>query len=130
MESKSEGLRSPALLAACDGAAIVVFVTIGLLSHQRGLSASGYARDTLPLAGGWFTAAALFHPYADQRLRPTLATWACGIPAGVLVRALALGKPLDGNEAAFLGVCLATIGLLVLIERGALMLARGTLVGA
>jgi hypothetical protein len=127
---KTAGLRSPALLAACDGAAIVVFVTIGLFSHQRGLNASGYARDTLPLAGGWFAAAALFHPYADQRLRPMLATWACGIPAGVLARSLVLGKALDGSEAAFLAVCLVTIGLLVLIGRGALVLARGAMVRA
>jgi hypothetical protein len=126
MSPRTAWLRSPALLAACDAAAIVVFVTIGLISHRRGLSASGYARDTLPLAAGWFGAAALFHPYASRGVRRVLATWAVGIPAGVLVRALVLGRTLNGSEAAFLAVCLATIGLLVLTLRSALRLAGGT----
>ena len=107
------GLRSPLLLPVCDAAAIVVFVTIGLVSHHRGLNAAGYARDTLPLAAGWFGAAALFHLYGGHGRRALLATWALGIPAGVLVRALVLGHSLNGGEAAFLGVCLVVIGLLV-----------------
>jgi len=120
------GRRSPATLAACDLTAIVVFVTIGLLHHRHGLSVAGYARDTLPLAGGWFAAGALFNAFDDGGLGALAATWACGIPAGVLVRALVLGRPIDGSEAAFLGVCLATIGLLVLVLRGgAGLLARG-----
>jgi hypothetical protein len=119
------GVRSPLLLPVCDAAAIVVFVTIGLVSHHRGLNAAGYARDTLPLAAGWFGAAALFHLYGGHELRALLATWALGIPAGVLVRALVLGHPLNGSEAAFLGVCLVVIGLLVGALRGALLLAHG-----
>lgn len=113
----------PALLAACDLIAIVAFVTIGLISHHRGLGLAGYARDVLPLAGGWFAAAALFGFYRSGGLRAGITTWAVGIPAGLLVRALVLGKPLDGSEAAFLGVCLATIGVLVLALRGLLALA-------
>jgi hypothetical protein len=35
-----------------------------------------------------------------------LATWAVGITAGVLVRALILGRALDGKEAKFLLVSL------------------------
>jgi hypothetical protein len=35
------------------------------------------------------------------------------VPVGVLVRALILGRSLDGKEAAFLIVSLITIGLLV-----------------
>jgi hypothetical protein len=124
------GLRSPVLLAASDLVAIVVFVTIGLISHHRGLSATGYARDTLPLAGGWFGAAALFRPYGDPpRRRALLATWACGIPAGVLARALVLGRSLNGGEAAFLGVSMVTIGLFVLAVRSALLLGEGARVG-
>jgi hypothetical protein len=110
------------VLAACDFVAIVVFVTIGLISHHRGFGPAAYARDVLPLAGGWFGAAALFGLYRGGGLRAGTASWAVGIPAGVLVRALVLGKPLDGSEAAFLGVCLATIGVLVLALRGALAL--------
>jgi hypothetical protein len=110
--------------AACDAAAIVVFVSIGLLAHHRGLSLRGYARDTLPLAGGWFAAAWLFGLYRSPGPLPLLATWALGISAGVLVRALVLGRRLDGSEAAFLGVCLVTIGALDLALRAALRLSR------
>jgi len=130
MRSRIGGRGSSVELAACDVAAIVVFVTIGLISHHRGLSAGGYARDTLPLAGGWFGAAALFRAYGDApRGRAVLATWACGVPAGVLIRALALGRPLNGKEAAFLGVSLCMIGLLVTLLRGALLLADGARLG-
>ena len=38
------------------------------------------------------------------------ATWAVGVPAAVLVRALVLGRTLGGKEAAFLVVSLVTIG--------------------
>ncbi len=109
----------------CDALAILVFVTIGLVSHHRGVSVEGYARDALPLAAGWFGAAALFHLYAERRLTPLLLTWACGIPAGVLLRALVTGRSLNGGEAAFLAVCLATIGALVLAGRATLQLAFG-----
>lgn len=119
------GSRAPRLEAACDGAAIVVFVSIGLVAHHRGLGLGGYARDTLPLAGGWFAAARLFRLYTRPSRGRLLATWALGLSAGVLVRALVLGRSLNGSEAAFLGVCLATIGALDLTLRALLALARG-----
>jgi hypothetical protein len=118
-------MRAPLLYAASDLTAIVVFVTVGLLAHDRGLSAAGYARDALPLAAGWFAAAAVFHAYSRPSRGALVATWAVGITAGVLARALVLGHRLDGGEAAFLLVCLAVIGLLVVALRGALVLARG-----
>jgi hypothetical protein len=113
--------RAP-LLALTDAAAIVVFASIGLASHRHGLTAAGYARDALPLLGGWFAAAALFGLYRGGGIRALLATWAVGVPLGVLVRALALGRALDGKQAAFLGVALTFILLLVLALRTALSL--------
>lgn len=113
----------PLLLALCDAAAIVIFVTIGLLAHHKGLTLTGYARDTLPLGGAWFAAAALFHLYSRGAWWRVLATWGFGIPAGVLVRALILGHRLNGGEAAFLGVCLAVIGLFVALLRSAVRLS-------
>ena len=74
-------MRARALL---DAAAILVFVTIGQLSHHGHVSAGGYAADALPLLGGWFAAAAAF------RYR-WLPTWLAGVSAGVLVRAAVLG---------------------------------------
>jgi hypothetical protein len=39
------------------------------------------------------------------------------VPAAVLIRALVLGRPLAGREAAFLLVSLVSVGLLVLAGR-------------
>jgi len=108
---------SPRALAAADAAAILVFVTIGLLSHHGGVSATGYARDALPFLGGWFAAAAAFRLYARAGAWRLAATWATGVVVAVLVRALILGRMLNGNEAAFLAVALVTIGVLVPIMR-------------
>ncbi len=112
--------RAPVLL---DLAAILIFVTIGLAAHGRGIALRGYLRDALPLAGGWFAAAALFRLYSRPRWRALALTWICGIPLGVLARALVLGRVRSPSEAAFLAVCLVTIGALVLAGRGGLRLA-------
>jgi len=100
--------------AVADGLALLAFVTVGLLSHDHGLTATGYARDALPLLAGWYGAAALFGLYRRGGWPALLLTWAVGIPAGVVVRALVLGRSASGEEAAFLGVALVFIGLFVL----------------
>jgi DUF3054 family protein len=99
-------------------------VTIGLLSHHGGISLRGYARDALPFLGCWFAAALLFRLYARPGPWRLAATWAVGVPAAVLVRALVLGRTLGGKEAAFLVVSLVTIGVLVVAFRLLLRLAR------
>jgi hypothetical protein len=109
----------PATLMASDAVAILAFVTVGLISHD-GLSAAGYARDALPILGAWFAAAALFGTYRHGGWRRLLAAWAVGIPLGVLIRALVLGRTLDGDQLAFLGVTLVTSLLFVLLLRSAL----------
>ena len=103
--------------AIADALAILVFVTIGLLSHHGDLTARGYARDALPFLGCWFAAALLFRLYSRPGWWRLLATWAFGVPAAVLVRALVLGRHLGGKEAAFLVVSLVTVGALVLAVR-------------
>jgi hypothetical protein len=96
-----------------DTAAILAFVTIGLLSHHGGVSGRGYARDALPFLGCWFAAALAFRLYARGGPLRLVATWAAGVPLAVLVRALVLGHALNGKEAAFLAVSLVTIGVFV-----------------
>jgi hypothetical protein len=95
----------PALLAASDAAAIVAFVTVGLVSHD-GISASGYAQTALPMLGAWFAVAALFHTYRSDGMWRVLATWAAAIPLGVVLRGLVLGRSPDGDQLAFLIVTL------------------------
>src|SRR5262249_22256227 len=73
-----------------DAAALLVFVTIGLLSHHGGVSASGYARDALPFLGCWFAAAYLFGLYRRPTRGALLRTWVVGVTAGVVVRQLVL----------------------------------------
>jgi hypothetical protein len=104
-------------LVASDTAAIIIFVTIGLLSHHKGLTPRGYARDALSLLGGWFAAAIIFRTYRTHRTTRVLATWAVGITAGVIARALILGHAFNGNEAAFYGITLAFVLLFVYMLR-------------
>jgi hypothetical protein len=103
--------------AIADALAILIFVTIGLLSHHGDLSLRGYVRDALPFFGCWFGAALLFRLYTRPGWWRLPATWAVGVPAAVLVRALVLGRHLGSKEAAFLVVSLVTIGVLVLAFR-------------
>jgi hypothetical protein len=98
---------------AADALALVAFVTVGLASHGKGLSATGYARDALPLLGGWFAAAALFRLYSRPSGRALAATWLAGITAGVLVRSLVLFR-IDRDDAVFLPVALCFTLLFVL----------------
>jgi hypothetical protein len=115
--------RRPAVwLVVSDGIAILTFVTIGLVSHHRGIAALGYAHDALPLLGGWYAAALALRLYQTQRPRRLLLTCAVGVPVGVLIRALVLGRAFNGKEAEFLGVALISILLLVTVLRSAIAL--------
>jgi hypothetical protein len=111
-------------LAVADGVALAAFVTVGLLSHDHALTAAGYARDLLPLLAGWYGAAALFRLYRGGGRRALLATWAVGVPVGVVLRAVVLGRSASGKEAAFLAVALVFTLVLVLAARAALALSR------
>jgi hypothetical protein len=102
---------------AADAAAIVVFAVVGLVSHHA--SPGAFAHDALPLLGGWFAAAAATRLYARPSVGRLLLTWAAGITAGVVVRALILGRDLNGREAAFLAVSLVFTLLFVLAARAA-----------
>lgn len=108
---------------AVDATAIVVFAIVGLASH--GASATHFVRDALPLLGGWFAAALVTRLYARPSIPRLLATWAGGITAGVLVRALILGRTLNGHEAAFLAVSLVfTLVFVVALRTAAVLVAR------
>lgn len=104
-------------LAAADATAIVIFAAIGQLSHHGGVSVAGFARDALPILAGWFVAAAAFGLYKRVSRRAFVLTWLVGVTAGVAVRALVLGRSLNGHEAAFLVTSLVFTLLLVLACR-------------
>lgn len=108
---------------ASDVLALLVFVTVGLLSHHGGLSAAGYARDALPIVGCWLVAAGSFDLYKRPRLPALLGTWLAGVTAGVAIRALTLWR-VEGDDAVFLGVALGFTLLFVVAFRLAAALAR------
>jgi hypothetical protein len=105
-------------LALSDALAIVVFATIGQLSHDGGVSAGGYARDALPVLVAWFAAAALLGTYRKPDRRTFLLTWGLGVTVAVAARALILGRHLGGKELAFLVTSLIFILLFTLAARG------------
>jgi hypothetical protein len=125
LESVAAQAGPAPLLPVADGVAIVAFATVGLLSHDHALSAAGYLRDALPRLGGWFAAALAFGAYRRPSRSTLLATWALGVPAGILVRALVLGRDLDGGQAVFLGIALAFTLLFVFAARAALRALPG-----
>lgn len=90
-------------LALAGTAAILVFATIGQLSHEGGVSAGGYAADVLPLVGCWLAAA-----WWTRRFVPT---WLLGVTGGVALRMVILGH-YRWRELSFLLVALAFVGAL------------------
>jgi hypothetical protein len=79
------------------------------LSHHGHLSATGYARDALPLLVGWLGATVLFR----GRFVPT---WLVGVTAGVVLRAAILGH-WYAKELTFLLVALFFVGGFALATR-------------
>jgi hypothetical protein len=107
---------------ATDVAALLVFVTVGLLNHHGSLFAGGYARDALPIVGCWLLAGGGFDLYRRPRLRALLGTWLVGVTAGVLIRA-AVRWHLDGGDGVFLVVALCFTLLFVVAARALVALA-------
>jgi Protein of unknown function (DUF3054) len=102
-------LRLTRRYVVADGLAIVVFATIGQLSHHGHVSLGGYADDALPLLAGWFAASALFGGRFVQ-------TWFVGVSAGVLLRAAILGH-WYAKELAFWAVALVFVGFFAATTR-------------
>ena len=106
------------LAVAADVAALVAFVTVGLVNHHGGVTAAGYAEDALPIVGCWLLAAGALDLYRRPRPRALLGTWLAGVTAGILVRTLVRWH-LDGGDAVFLAVALCFSLLFVIAARAA-----------
>jgi hypothetical protein len=105
-------------VAAWDAAALLVFVVVGVLTHDA--SAVAFVRDALCILGGWFAAALVFRLYVRAGRWRLAATWLVGVSIGVLIRAAIVGHV----AYDFWGVALAFTALFVLAGRG---LRRATL---
>ncbi len=99
--------------AIADGAALVVFAVVGVLTH--GSSVTALVRDLLAFLGCWFAAAFTLRLYAHPSWTRLLATWLIGITAAVLIRAAIVGH----WAGDFYGVALAFTLLFVLAARAA-----------
>jgi hypothetical protein len=108
---------SPGALATGDAVAVSLFAVAGLLSHDEGITVAGIARNALPVLAGYLGAALLVGTYRRTGLGTLLAAWATGVPAGVLLRALVLGRDLDSDQLAFGLVTMAATLVLLLAWR-------------
>jgi hypothetical protein len=95
------------LLALGDGIALTLFAVFGLLRHQEGLAVGGVARNAGPILVGWYATALALGLYRRPGRRRLVATWAIGVSAGVVIRALILGRSADASALAFWAVTLA-----------------------
>jgi len=98
--------------AAWDAAALLVFVVVGVVTHDA--SATAFVRDLLCILGGWFAAAIVLRLYVRGGRWRLAATWLVGVSAGVLVRAAIVGH----LAVDFWGVALGFTLLFVLVARG------------
>ena len=98
--------------AAWDAAALVVFVAVGVATHDASVGA--FFRDAACVLGGWFAVAMAVGLYRGRGWRRLVATWLVGVSAGVLVRAAFVGHV----AYDFWGVALAFTALFVLAARG------------
>jgi hypothetical protein len=95
-------------LAWAGVVAILLFATIGQLSHHGGVTAGGYAADALPLLGCWLAAA-----WTTRRF---VTTWLLGVTGGVAIRMVVLSH-YRWNELAFYCVALAFVGAVAFVLR-------------
>jgi hypothetical protein len=117
-----------ALLVGGDAAAMLLFASIGRVSHGEGLSLGGALSTAWPFLVGWFAAASLSGGYGREaqggRVGPALGaaakSWAVGIPAGVLLRSAARGYLPDPT---FIGISMVANGVFLLGWRAALAAA-------
>ncbi len=110
-------------LLLADSAAVVVFTLVGLASHRHTIDARGLLHDTVPLLGSWLAAVALLRPHRRSRVGFAL-IFLGSMTAAVAIRALALDRPWDGRQAAFLVTTLGFSSLLVVAFRLAPRLLR------
>ena len=95
--------------ALTDAFAILLFATIGQLSHHGHVSSTGYAEDAIPFLVCWFAAFVAFR----GRFVPT---WLVGVSLGAAARAVLLSH-YRWNELAFWLVALVFVGSVALAGR-------------
>lgn len=125
MKAEERRTISPRFLLVGDAIAITLFAVIGLATHDEGITASGIARNALPILTAWFVVAAFAGTYSRPGLRTMLITWVIAVPVGVVIRAIALNRDADGSQITF-GIVTMTVTLVLLLTwRGLFSAFRG-----
>lgn len=117
-----------ALLVAGDAAALLLFASIGRLSHGEGWSLLGALGTAWPFMAGWYGVAAATGAYGKAAQGGNTGTaagaaakaWALGIPAGLLLRSATRGYL---PEPTFMAISMAVNGLFLVGWRAALAAA-------
>jgi hypothetical protein len=121
-----------AVLVVGDAAMFVLWAALGLAHHAEGITLAGLGRNAGYVMLGWFVVAVALRTYTRRGVTRFLATWAGGVTLGVVIRWVALRRPVNGDEFAFLLVTLivtlvllaAWRAVIALIERRRVATAR------
>src|SRR5215467_10242171 len=105
------------LLPIGDGAVFAIFTVIGLLSHKDTFTPYHFLRNFLPLTVSWFLIAIILDTYDQGGVLRVAVNWFLAVVAGVAIRTWWVGSPNGRDLWVFLGVALATNGVLLLVWR-------------
>lgn len=109
------GFKNVLALVGGDTASLLLFATIGRLSHGEPLSLIDSFGTALPFMVGWFTAAVALGGYGKPALESSLKTaatcWITGIPAGLLLRSISRGYL---PETPFIVISMAVTGVFLM----------------
>ena len=108
-----------------DAAALVLFVVVGMRSHEHGTLVGVFLRNAIPLLGAWFIVAAIMHTYRTAGLAALLRTWIVAVPIGLLARTLWVGSPQGVRIIVFLGIGLAFTMAFLLVGRALIAAVAG-----
>jgi hypothetical protein len=106
-------------LVLADAVGLFAFTWIGLQTHQTPRTAGAVLATFLPLLGAWLAVAAWRGSYRHRSRAALLVTWILGVPAGLLLRQVVLGRGLSPGFAVFLAVALVMTMACVLAARAA-----------
>lgn len=117
---RSRGKISSAAVA--DGVALSVFVLVGVAIHGT-VKPVAVLRDAAFLLPAWYAAAGVLRLYRTASWRIFLLTWGLGIPLGILLRQVWVGRLMTRATVAFLITALVLTLVFLIAGRGLAMLA-------
>ncbi len=118
------------VLVVGDAAMFVLWAALGLAHHAEGITLAGLGRNAGYVMLGWFAVAVALRTYTRRGVTRFVATWAGGVTLGVVIRWIALRRPVTGDEFAFLLVTLiVTLALLVVWRASVALVAPARMGG-